>query len=191
MASMYPISVPSASRVRKAAGFTLAELMVASGLSAIVFAGILSAYTFLGKNLTRLANAQEVESKSRSVLQSFARDVAAASIITTASDGNMTLSVVSLVGSTPTTTTVSYSYDSAAGTLTRTEASSSKVLLSGISQCAFNYYNKTNVATTTPLSVKEIEVAVTASQGMSATSTLVSFTTISPRLLLRNKSFPQ
>lgn len=185
---MYPISVPSASRVRKAAGFTLTELMVASGLSAIVFAGILSAYTFLGKNLTRLANAQEVESKSRSVLQSFARDVAAASSITTASGGNMTLSVVSSVGS---TTTVSYSYDSAAGTLTRTGASSSKVLLSGISQCAFNYYNKTNVATTTPLSVKEIEVAVTASQGTSATGTLVSFTTISPRLLLRNKSFPQ
>src|SRR5690349_4888250 len=59
-------------------GFTLVEVIVAVALSGILFAGILGGFTFLGRNLTRLMNAQEQEAKSRRAFYLLGQDISAA-----------------------------------------------------------------------------------------------------------------
>ena len=46
-------------------GFTLVELMLASVISAIVFAAIFSAYIFMARNLARMANFQQQQVQNR------------------------------------------------------------------------------------------------------------------------------
>jgi Tfp pilus assembly protein PilW len=73
----------------KNAGFTLVELIVATGLSLMIMAAILSSYVFLGKNFTRSlgltgTNQPTLENQSRRTLAYIAQDVRMASgLITT------------------------------------------------------------------------------------------------------------
>jgi len=74
-------------------GFTLTEVMVAASLSLIVLSGVLAAYLFLGRNLTRLVNAGGQDVKSRHVLRQFTSDVGAAVSFTTINSSNLTFTV--------------------------------------------------------------------------------------------------
>ena len=79
-------------RLRVRGGFTLVEIMVASGVSFVVFAGILAAYLFLGRNLTRLVNLQQQDAQSRGMLRQFTQDVSAAcQVLTTTNAANLDL----------------------------------------------------------------------------------------------------
>ena len=102
-------------------GFSLVELMVAMGIALFLIAGIVSAYTFLGRNLIRYANQQQLEAQSRRTLQTLAQDVHAATDVTSYSANQLVLSLpyVHADGSV-TSYTVTYVYDSTARTLTRT-----------------------------------------------------------------------
>jgi hypothetical protein len=59
-------------------GFTILEVMMVTGISAFVFAGVLSAYIFLGRSLARQVNEMDLESRSRTTLNYFTNDVSAA-----------------------------------------------------------------------------------------------------------------
>ena len=59
-------------------GFTLVELLVATSIATVLIAGMLSSYLFLGRNLVRDTNRQQLEAQSRNMLQAFARDVGVA-----------------------------------------------------------------------------------------------------------------
>jgi prepilin-type N-terminal cleavage/methylation domain-containing protein len=59
-------------------GFTLVELLVATSIATVLIGGMLSSYLFLGRNLIRDSNRQELEAQSRNMLQTFARDVGVA-----------------------------------------------------------------------------------------------------------------
>ena len=59
-------------------GFTLVELLVATSIATVLIAGMLSSYLFLGRNLVRDTNRQQLETQSRNMLQTFARDVGVA-----------------------------------------------------------------------------------------------------------------
>ena len=61
------------------AGFTLVELLVGMSLALVVMTGVLSTFSFLGRNLNRLANQQKLESEGRRALAYFAQDVRMAS----------------------------------------------------------------------------------------------------------------
>ena len=178
---MSRISVHSTARRR---GFTLVEVMVATSLLAIVLAGVLAAYLFVGRNLTRLVNVQHQEVESRRTLRKFTQDLSAAIQLSTATTNAVTLSKPVASG----TTTVSYTYSSGAGTLVRTEAGASQTLLSGLTAFTIGYYNEAGTeVTSSPQSVKAIEFAFTTASGSAQSGTKASYTTVSPRVLLRNK----
>ena len=105
-------------------------------------AAVLSSYIFIGRNLARLANQQILETEGRRTLANFARDVRLASGLSgTPSATSVTLSQPTSTGA---PTTVAYSYDSGAGTLTRTPASgTAQVLLRNItaSGLTIRYYD--------------------------------------------------
>jgi hypothetical protein len=164
-------------------------VIVAVGLSAIIFAGILSGYTFLARNFTRLLNSQGQDTKSRKALYVFSQDISKAVQVATATDTHLTLLLPGTGGS---TTSVSYSYSASAGTLTRTDTSGSVALLTNLTNLDFNYFNKAGSAVTSgPLSVKEVEVTFSTALGNSASGTQSRATSVSPRLVLRNKSLLQ
>jgi len=161
-------------------GFTLVELMIAMSLSAVVFAAILSAYVFIGRNLTRLVNLQQQEGQCRRILNTLAKDVGMAMRVTTASDTQLTLTVPTGAS----TTNVVYNYNN--GTLTRTDAAGSTTLLTGVITLDFNYYNRAGTASTSPLSIKQVELSYTSAAGSSANGTQARYAIVSPRLVLRN-----
>ncbi len=160
--------------------------MVATSLLAIVLAGVLAAYLFVGRNLTRLVNLQHEEVESRRTLRRFTEDLSAAIQLTTATATDFTLTKPTAVPGG--TTAVSYAYSSGAGTLIRTEGGVSQTLLSGLTAFSVTYFSEAgSVVTSSPQSVKAIEVAFSAATGSATSGTQASYTTVSPRVLLRNK----
>gem|GEM_PF-4424692 len=90
------------------------------------------------------------------------------------------------------TKTVTYSYNSTFGTLTRTDATGSTTLLSNLTKFDLNYFNKAgNAITSSTVSVKEIELTFSSALGTSASGTQSQYTAVSPRLILRNKALLQ
>ncbi len=168
------------------AGFTLVEVMVATSLLAVVLAGVLAAYLFLGRNLTRLVNFQHQEVESRRTLRTFTQDVSAAIELTTAT--TTVLTVTKPTAAAGVSTTVTYTYSAAAGTLVRTEGGANKSLLTGLTSFTITYYNEAGtVVTSSPQSVKAVEFAFSSAAGSAKSGTQAAYTTVSPRVLLRNK----
>jgi prepilin-type N-terminal cleavage/methylation domain-containing protein len=170
-------------------GFTLVELVVATLISAIVFAAIFSAYIFMARNLARLANSQTQFGQSRNVLQFFARDVGNASQVLTYQASAVALLLPS--PSDPTITyTVTYTYDNAAQTLVRLESLShtSVTLLSNLTTLTFRYYTRAGTETTTAINIKQIQLNYNTAVGSSDTGTRSQNTMVSSRVALRNKS---
>jgi prepilin-type N-terminal cleavage/methylation domain-containing protein len=198
------------------AGFTLVEMIVAMGLSAIIFAGILSGYTFLARNFTRLLNTQGQDTKSRRAVYVFTQDVSKAINVFHPLDpainvphpldplpsptlglDDATLKLALPDGNS--TKVVSYVFDPTSRSLLRTENGNTTVLLADLTSFGgsvedrphFRYFDKTGNSTVAPVSVKEIELKFTSSVGNPASGTAARYTAVSPRLVLRNKSLLQ
>jgi prepilin-type N-terminal cleavage/methylation domain-containing protein len=163
-------------RPRSQQGFTLVELMVAMSLATIVIAGVLSAYTFLGRNLAKLVNQQQLQVKSQTAQQFLAKDVATATAVSTASASTCTLRFASAPD-------ITYTYNSGTGKLTRDGIA----VLSDLTAFSFAYYKNSGATTTSAPDVKMVEMTYTATLGASAAGTYVSAQYASPRLLMRNK----
>ena len=165
-------------------GFTLVEILVASSLAAILMASVLTAYLFLGRNLTRLVNFQNQEVESRAALRYFTTDVGAGIRLTTATAAVLALTKPAASG----TTAVTYTYSAAAGTLVRTGVEGTRTLLSDLTSFEFFYFNEGGTETSgSPQSVKAVEFVYTAAKGTAASGTQAAYKTVSPRVVLRNK----
>jgi type II secretory pathway component PulJ len=56
-------------------GFSFVEMMVAMSIVMVVIAALLSSYIFLGRNLVRCSNEQQLEAQSRRALQMLGQEV--------------------------------------------------------------------------------------------------------------------
>lgn len=183
-------------------GFTTLELLISASIALIVLTAVLSTFVYLGRNLTRLANYQTLEGKSRQALTYLRRDFFLAQSVKQ--------------GTTPTTTSVTlvlpagevtYTYDSTAKRLRRQAtfgANADLYLLQsetcGCETFAFDYYN-TSLATNgaasqldttvyVPLSIKQIRVRFTLKTPGTYRPTQVQYDTVSSRYVLRNTQPP-
>ncbi|HEY1793301.1 MAG TPA: hypothetical protein VGG34_10310 [Opitutaceae bacterium] len=192
-------------------GFTLVEIMMVTAISAFVFAGVLSAYTFLGRSLSRQVNEQSLESRTRLALYWLTQDLESASAIKIQSPGSGTSGYtmeLTLSGG----TIVDYAVDwnssfttnppNPPGCLVRSSGGTTLVLLRSLTAITFNYYdiNGTAIAapsTSTPLStptlvnvdVKQVSVNFTSAAGISAVGNRSSFTVSTPRIIMKSKGF--
>jgi archaellin len=161
------------------------EVMLATTLLGIILVGVLAAYLFLGRNLTRLVNLQHQENESRRTLRTFTQDVSAAIQLTTAS----TTQVVLTKPTSSTNATITYTYSSGAGTLVRNDGTTSLTMLSGLTALTFTYYNEAGtVVSGSPQSVKSVELSYSSAVGTATSGTLARYTSVSPRAILRNKT---
>jgi prepilin-type N-terminal cleavage/methylation domain-containing protein len=186
---------PGSARSR---AFTLVEVLVSMSLSAAILAAVLSSYVFLGRNLVRLGNYQALETKSREALGYLQRDLGAAQSVktgTTPSASSLTLVLP--------TGEVTYTYDSAAGSLRRQAAAgpNGEFVLLKNDRCtcptfAFDYQTTSGGAPTSqldpasnvPYGVKQILVRfVLETPGSQAWETRTAYPAVSARFLLRNK----
>jgi type II secretory pathway pseudopilin PulG len=189
---MYPIK-DNRRPALSASGFTLVELMVAMSVTFIIIAVTLAAYTFVGRNLTRMANTQRLESASRRAFSIFSKDISTASLVTSASTTQLALTLP--------TKTVTYVYSG--GTLTRTASpvtspeDGNTTLLTNIDTTAtspfrFNYFDTSGNAITGVASIKEIELTFCSVLNNSADNLKKSsFAAVSPRVALSNRSLLQ
>lgn len=210
---MYLTRNHSAADARSAQGFSFVELMVAMSITMVVIAALLSSYIFLGRNLVRYSNQQQLEAQSRRALQLLGQDVRMAQDVSCAgtvpynpNDASWqtmpTANQVTLYLSVPNGTnppynyTVKYTYDANARTLTRTISgtpppninSNPLTLLTGVTNFSFNYLDKQARPAGNQLSVKQIEVpAFSTGTGTARSGTWARFTAASARLVLRNK----
>ena len=189
---------PSAAS-RGTGGFTLFEVMLVTFISAFVFAGVLSAYIFLGRGLARQVNEESLESRGRLALFWVSHDVSTATSISAQNPGAgvtgtlMTLNV-------PVLGSVTYAVDwtggPTLGKLTRqVGANPSLTLLTNLTSFSFCYYdlpgNSVTAPATTPASpqigIKQVYMNYTSSAGVAFTGAQSNYTVVSPRLILKNQ----
>jgi Tfp pilus assembly protein PilW len=182
--------------------------MLAVVISSFVFAGVLSAYIFLGRALTRQGNEAEQESRSRLTLYYLTQEVSSATGITQDSNPPSTTSGISqmvintLDGSgNPYTVTYTYNASPSGGILTRTASTGAgpTSLLTGVTNLAFTYYNSAGTAITSAMSptitnpniVKQISLSYTTIAGTVLSGAQSHFSVVSPLLVMKNKPLLQ
>jgi len=183
-------------RLRPRAAFTLAEVMIASTIGALVLAGVLSSFLMLGRSGMRLYYYNGMESESRRTLEEFAQDVRMASDALYNSATSVTLTVpdnyaangnqVTYAFGSATLNSVTYSNcfyrrpGNASSTATPT------ILIRNVTDCVFTRYDVLGAATTLDSATKRIELSLRVSNSR---STLVAATDniVSATYLLRNK----
>lgn len=175
---------------RRRAGFTLLEVMLSTLITAFVFAGVMSAYIFLGRALMRTGNSQSLESETRTTLYYFTQDVGAATGVVSGSFSSTGLEL-----SEPNAITVTYTYSAGTGQLTRTSSASAntRVMLTHINTFAFSYFDFSGIATSNPNAVKQISMSYQTRAGYNADGTAsgaqATFDVVSPRVMLKNRTF--
>jgi prepilin-type N-terminal cleavage/methylation domain-containing protein len=182
-------------------GFTLVEVMIGAALGGVIMAAVLSTYTYMARNLARLASYQTLEAESRKALSYLSRDLSLAQGVKT--------------GTTPTTSAVtltlpsgdvSYTYNSSSHTLTRQATfgvSPSLTFLHNDScQCTtftFRYYTSSDGAPTNqltpsayvPYSIKQIQVSYTVESPSGwSVLTRTRYEGASARYVFRNRGAP-
>lgn len=194
-------------RNKPSAAFTLVELLVGMTLSLTIMTAVLSAYTFLGRNLARITNQETLETAARRTLLMFGQDVRMASGISgTPSPSSFTL----VVPTATSTRNITYHYNSGssattvsgysvpANSLARIDVSASTglTLHRNLLSCSFTYYDSSGNPYTSYTNymtgLKQVMLSFTSQAGLSSTGTLTPVNTVSsPRLLLRNKAWLQ
>jgi len=179
-----------------ARGFTLVELLVGATLSAMVMAAVLSSYIYMARSLARLANQQTLETEARRTMAILAQDVQmATSIVGTPSTSGVTLAIPTATG----ITTVAYTYSNSAGTLTRTPAAGTGlILLRNITPGGiyFSFYdragNEYGSFTNYLSGIKQLSLQISTQAGVAGTGSQTKlYQLASSRLVLRNRAYLQ
>lgn len=202
-------------RYHSRAGFTLVELLVGMTLALIVMTAVLSTFGFLGRNLNRLANQQQLESEARRALAYFAQDVRMASGLSSPGEaqlelavpaGTATRKVIYYYNSTDTATTVSIgatgdqvSITAPGNSLVRfyentasPNTGSTVTLLRNLLSCDFDYRDVSDNAVTDftnkVSSIKKVALEFRSQTGVANNGTLTPvYPGASPFLAIRNK----
>lgn len=180
-------------------GFSLVEVMVATSIGVMLIVAILSTYTFLGRNLVRYSNYEDLTTMNRRALQFFASDVHTATGVSSFSSSQLTL-VMPYVHPdySVTTYTVTYTYDASAATLVRSVsgtappgvATNSITLLTGVANLSFDYLDMQGQSVTNsgfPFRIKQIVLSnYTLSAGKAILGTMSTLDSTSTRYVLRS-----
>jgi len=142
------------------AGMTLVELLVAVGISGLVFIAVAMMIFFSGRSYAALANYVDLDNKSRNALDLMSREIRQVDAVTSSGTTNLPITnqVVTnrlvLSGTEPAggTYTLTYDYNPTSQTLTRTKVGGSypgtSTLLTGCTYLNFGMYQRTPVPDT-------------------------------------------
>jgi prepilin-type N-terminal cleavage/methylation domain-containing protein len=205
-----PISSTPRTDPDRQQAFTLTEVMISSVISSIILAAVLSTFLMIGRTSANASNYSDLEVQARTALEMFSREVRLANSVGSGySATSVTLGIPDSSSSrTAVAYSVTYAFDSAHNTFTRTGppinnptgASATTVLVSGVQQIPnvnpFNYYHYVttgyaNMQNPAPIAsnaieIKQIEINFVATR-QNVTVTAASNKVLSARFILRNK----
>jgi Tfp pilus assembly protein PilW len=173
--------------------------MMVTAISAFVFSGVLSAYIFMGRGLTRQVNEESLESRTRLALFWFTQDVSTASSITSQNPGATTTGNLMTLFVPSTGSSVYYATDWTAGVgqglLTRQVGSGPRLtLLNNLTSFSIGYYDSVGNVITVPTSnstqqvdIKQAYMVYTSTAGVKVSGAQSNLTVVSPRVTLKNK----
>jgi hypothetical protein len=186
------------SPAKTAAGFTLAEVLIASTLSAFVLAAVMSSFVFLGRTGFRTSSLSELEAEVRRGLETFAQEARLARDVRWNSAQSVTLMLPS--GSSASTVTYGYDADSRSATHRAFyrmvgDASSTaprRALIRNLTEdFTFRRYRLETAAGTENAAANDIETkqlqVVLRAQRTAGTSAATDQSITSARYILRNK----
>jgi len=177
--------------------------MMVTFISSFVFAGVLSAYIFLGRGLARQVNAENLESRARLALHTLTQDISSASAITAQNPGAQVTGMqmaLTIPGSNTVTYYCDWSQGAANGILERQVGSNPYlVLLTNLSSLSFQYFDSTTHAVAVPaaapsspqVDIKQVCLTFTSTAGYGPSGNLSNFTVVSPLVILKNKGVLQ
>jgi len=165
---------------RAVKAFTLVELLIGMTLASVITLGVITGFTFLGRNMVRIANNSDLQSRANIASATIQLDVANAESITAISATGITMEVNTDSG----VQTVSYSYNAGTNEITRTSPSNTYIVLRNVSSCTFTYTDANANTTTNPTAVKKIEFDATTTTGNAASGTLVTYDLVSPAMIV-------
>lgn len=182
--------------------------MVSTTLASFLMLGVLTSFLMMGRSGASVQNYTELEATARKALEYFSRESHLAYGITSYGSTSVTLQIPDTSSSRTTIAyTATYSFDSSAGTFSRTGppidaptgTSTTTVLLSGVTQNGttnpFNYYRYittgyasgfTSNTASNVTEIKQIEINFIASRA-NTTVVTASNRVLSARFILRNK----
>jgi prepilin-type N-terminal cleavage/methylation domain-containing protein len=176
---------------RRSGGFSLVEVMVASTLSALVMAAVLSSFLMLGRSEANAAHYVTMEGDARKALERFGEDVRMAQYLTTVSTAQIKLTIPH--ASDNSSDTVFYTYDASAKTFTRlgpdpvtNVANTSTILISDVERCEFKRWmiGGTGPATS-DASTDQLQIRISVRKS-SVTAVAATNLVVSARYVLRN-----
>jgi prepilin-type N-terminal cleavage/methylation domain-containing protein len=187
---------PATKRAARRRGFTLPEVLIATTLSLVAMAGVLSTSLMISRTGYRVEQYTDMENESRKSLEQFGQDVRMAQNVTWHDANSLTLTIPVDATGTATRTCV-YTYTPAARTFSRTEGARTTVLLTGIRDCSlmgFKINGDPTHTSTTPASswsvisnsTKQLQLSVSSDRSRGA-SINTAQKVISARFILRNK----
>lgn len=187
------ISIIRTERRGRPAGFSLTELIIGSSLSAMVLAGVLSAYLMLARSGLSASNYSVAEAEARRALETFSQDARMANGIEWTSDTSITLilptpNAYDALG-TGHTNRVTYAYG--AGLFYQLPGAASSlekrnVLVRNLSEFKFFRYNRLNRAATSNADTKLLRFTMNVQQTR-ATTVATNTNLVLGTYLLRNK----
>lgn len=190
-------TTPSRRNRSFARGFTLVEVLIATSLSAIVMVGVLTSTLMIARNGYLLNNYIDMEKQARTALETIAVDARVTKSVSwqRASD---TSPLTGIILTDPDGVAITYAYSSTAGTLTRTEGTKSRVLITGIQSLTFSAYKYADAtgielitpSATTLTALNGVTKMLQISLSSVRTRTTVANATnnvVSARYVLRNK----
>lgn len=160
--------------------FTLVELLIGMTLASVITLGVITGFTFLGRNMVRIANNSDLQSRASIASATIQQDVANADSITAVSSTGLTMVVDTGSG----TDTVTYSYNASTDEITRADSANTYIVLRNVTACTFTFTDSNSNSTTTASSVKKIELDATTTAGNSESGTLVSYDLVSPAMIV-------
>jgi hypothetical protein len=117
---------------------TIPEVIIALGLGSLLIVALLSFSAFAGRSFAAITNYTELDSKSRTALDSLSRDVRRAAQLTSFTSSRIVLLYRSGAQ-------VEYNYDPIGKTLSRIGGGQTKELLSGVEWMRFRIFQRTPV----------------------------------------------
>jgi len=144
---------------RPHAGFTLVELIVSLGLLMMLTGALLTSFTFIARGDASLANYVEMNGRARILLEKLGQDLRSATDVTNFTTTSLALTVPTNAAASATEDVV-WTYNSATGIVTRAASGTTQTYARDVTTFAFYYTNGNNVATTSLVEVKQVQLSL-------------------------------
>lgn len=182
------ITTTTRSKTRRG-GFTLSEIVIATGVGSIVLVGVLTTFVLLARSGANAANYNQMEAQSRRALEELSRDLRMASAVT----WNSTTSITLLVPDNYTSTSnrVTYAYDATNKLFYRvpgTAAATSPktVLVRNVMSLVYARYDRVDNVSSSDATTKRIQLTMGINT-LAGVTVSVSNNILSASYILRNK----